>query len=78
MSPEIIELQKKIDAARLAQARAVAAREQAEELKQNALKALASEFGIDNLEDARGKLEQLRSQAQKELSEVARLLDEIE
>ncbi len=78
MSPEIIELQKKIDAARLAQARAVAAREQAEELKQNALKALASEFGIDNLEDARGKLEQLRSQAQKELSEVARLLDERE
>lgn len=78
MSPELIELQKKVDAARLAKARAQANLEQAEELRTQALQALASEFGIDNLDDARAMLEQLRSQAQAELDKVSRLLDEIE
>ena len=78
MSPELIELQRRVDAARLAKARAQAAHEQALKLREEALLRLKEEFGIDNLDDARAMLEQLRSQAQHELSEVAKVLDEIE
>jgi ribosome recycling factor len=78
MNPEIVALQKRVEAARLAKARAEAAREQAEKLRAEALQALQDEFGIDNLADARGKLEQLRSKAQEELNEVVNILNEIE
>lgn len=78
MNPEIIALQQRVDAARLAQARAAATREREEEARATALKALKDEFGIDSAEDARARLEQLRSQVQIELGQVNKLLTEIE
>ena len=78
MNPEIVALQQRVDAARLAQARAVASREREEEARATALKALKDEFGIDNAEDARARLEQLRSEVQSELEQVNKLLTEIE
>lgn len=78
MNPEIVALQQRVDAARLAQARAVASREREEEARATALKALKDEFGIDSAEDARARLEQFKSDVQSELEQVNKLLTEIE
>jgi hypothetical protein len=78
LNPEITALQARIDAARLAQARAAATKEREEEAKAAALQALKDEFGIDNAEDVRARLEQLRSQVQDELAQVNKILTEIE
>jgi hypothetical protein len=78
MTEEILKLQKRVDAARLALARAQAAREQAERLYQEGKLALQEQFGLDSLEDARAKLGDLRAELQREIDEVANLLDKIE
>jgi hypothetical protein len=75
---DIDDLKKRIDQARLNQARAQAQKEQAEKLYTEGMTRLKDEFGLDNLEDARAMLGQLRSQLDTELSQVASLLDKIE
>ncbi len=78
MTPELIELQQRVDAARLDQARGQAAHEQALAARDTALRRLKEEFGIDNAEDAHAKLNELVAKAKFEAEQVDRLLREIE
>jgi hypothetical protein len=78
MTDEITDLQKRADAARLALARSQAAKEQAERIYEEGMATLKAEFGLDSLEDARAKLEALRTELRNEIDEVVNLLDKIE
>ena len=78
MTPEIIALQKRLDAARLAQARAVAAQEQANQSWASNLEALKAEFDLDSLEGARAKLDELRNEVQSNLDKAVENLNRLE
>jgi predicted nucleic acid-binding Zn-ribbon protein len=75
---QIALLKSRIDAARLADARAQATRETAQASESAAMDKLRSEFGVDNLTDARAKLVELQTDLQSKLDEISSVLDDIE
>lgn len=75
---QIAMLKSRIDAARLADARAQATRETAQASEAAAMSKLQSEFGVDSIADARVKLVELQTDLQSKLDEISSVLDEIE
>lgn len=66
------------EAAYNAKIRAEATRESAQVIEASALAKLKEEFGVDNLADARVRLEELQAEVQSRLAEISKELDEIE
>lgn len=71
-------IQSRIEAARIAKARAEAVRETAQESEDKAMAQLAAQFGVDNVAQARAKLAELQAEVQTMLTEITTVLDTIE
>ena len=75
---QIARIKAKIDAGRIAKARADATRENAQAAEDSAMARLKEEFGVDSIEEARGKLGELQAEVNAYLKEITDVLDEIE
>jgi ribosome recycling factor len=75
---KIAMIKSRIDAARMAKARAEATKETAKASEQQAMARLQEEFGVDNLSVARDKLAELQGQLQTCVDEITAQLDEVE
>lgn len=71
------QLKARVDAARIAKARAEATEQAAREQYEHAMAQLTDKFGLDNLTDARAKLEELQNDLDAKVAEVTELLDKI-
>lgn len=74
----IAKLKSRIDAGRMAKARAEATRESAQATEAQAMAKLADQYGVDNLAGARDKLVELQTQLQALTDEITAELDVIE
>lgn len=75
---QIAELKAKLDKLQRDNVRAETNREVAISVYDNAVKQLQEEFELDSLGHARAKLEELEEKLAKELTEVAKLLNDVE
>lgn len=75
---QIAEIKARIDAGRIAKARAEATKESARAIEAQALAKLKEEFGVDNLVDARAKLVTLQNELKIALDNITEQLNEIE
>jgi len=71
-------LKSRVNAAQLAKARSIATKETAQASFDSAMSALKTEFGLDNLAQARDKLESLQADLQSKVDGVATQLDAME
>jgi len=74
---QIAEIKSRLDAARMAKARAEAVRENAEKAEAEALAELYASFGVDNVVDARATLVELQTDLQTLLTEITETLDKL-
>ncbi len=72
------ELKAKADAARIAKARAEATQQAAKEQYDKAMAQLFEKFGLDNLADARAKLDELQRDLDEKVATVTEKLDQID
>jgi hypothetical protein len=72
---EIAAIKTRIENAQLAKARAQVNKEAAQNKIDETLELLRTKFGVDNTQDARGKLEQLQATLAEKKTEVATILD---
>lgn len=75
---EVANLKTRLNAAQLAQLKAEAAQNSAQERLDMYLKQLREDFGVDNLGDARAKLEELQAELTIKLQAAKEILDSIE
>jgi hypothetical protein len=75
---QIAKLKDRIEAARIAKARAEAAHQIALETKEEAEARLKAEFSLDSLTDARARLEELQQKLETDLRSAELMLDELE
>jgi hypothetical protein len=72
---EISAIKKRIESARLQQARAEVAKEAADKEYAATIKALSEQFGVDNSEQVRAKLAELQASLTDKLAQVRTTLD---
>jgi hypothetical protein len=72
------ELKARADAARIAKARAEATQQAAQDQYDKAMAELTTKFGLDSIEDARAKLEELQRDRDEKVAQVTAILDQID
>lgn len=72
---QIAQLKARAESATAAKYRAEAAKHSAQQRYDEAMQLLAEQFGLDNLKDARAKLEQLETTLQNKVAEATEILD---
>ena len=75
---DIAMLQSRIDAARIAKARSEATTETAQATLDAAMLKLKTDFGVDNLADARAKLLELQTNLQSRIDQIVDMLDKMD
>lgn len=75
---KITSVRQRLDALRTQKVRNDALLESATQARDQALEDLRTQFGLDNIADARAMLAELEDNYQQRLTEITKILDEIE
>ena len=76
LDTQIAQLKAQVESATAARYRAEAAKEAAERSKDKALATLSDQFGLDSMDDARGKLSELEATLALKVAQATAILDD--